>query len=135
MRYNKTSFQKVARLQDHIKQNIPEYMSPNWSNSEYWTQKCIHSGNIHSIILDVHVEKQRAQKGEESLKGIGKNVPSFYLPLTLESSTVPSLYYVISLGQAFIQFQILIIWFLGSGWVMELVLWVRKGSGVGWGIQ
>ena len=26
-----------------------------WSNSEYWTQKCAQSGNIHSIILDVHV--------------------------------------------------------------------------------
>ena len=27
-----------------------------WSNSEYWTQKRIQSGNIHSIISDVHVK-------------------------------------------------------------------------------
>ena len=28
-----------------------------YSNSEYWTQKHAQSGNIHSIILDIYVEK------------------------------------------------------------------------------
>ena len=32
-----------------------------WSNSGYWTQKCIQSGNIHSIILDVNAFKQSLQ--------------------------------------------------------------------------
>ena len=27
-------------------------------NSEYWSQKCAKNGNIHSIELDVHAEKQ-----------------------------------------------------------------------------
>ena len=31
------------------------------SNSEYWTQKCIQSESIHSIILDVHVLKAERQ--------------------------------------------------------------------------
>ena len=29
-----------------------------WSNNEYWTQKHTQSDNIHSIPLDVHVEKK-----------------------------------------------------------------------------
>ena len=32
-----------------------------WNNREYWTQKGTQSRNIHSIILDVQVEKQIAQ--------------------------------------------------------------------------
>ena len=32
-----------------------------WSNSEYRTQKCIQSENIHSIILDVHVKRPSTQ--------------------------------------------------------------------------
>ena len=31
-------------------------------NSEYWSQKQTQSENIHSIILDVHVDWQSAQK-------------------------------------------------------------------------
>ena len=44
----------------------PIYMSPAfqnfiyWSNSEYWSQKRIQNGSIHSIILDVHALKQSA---------------------------------------------------------------------------
>ena len=32
-----------------------------WSNSDYWPQKHVQSGNIHSKILDVYVERQSAQ--------------------------------------------------------------------------
>ena len=35
-------------------------VSPYWSNSEYWPQKWSQSGNIHSIIVDVHVSWQSA---------------------------------------------------------------------------
>ena len=28
------------------------------SNSEYWFQKCAQSGNIHSVILDIHNGEQ-----------------------------------------------------------------------------
>ena len=31
-----------------------------WRNSEYWSQKCIQNGNIHSIKLDACVDKQSA---------------------------------------------------------------------------
>ena len=42
--------------------NVTSFSSiPYWRNSEYWTQKRTQSGNIHSIILDVHVAKQSAQ--------------------------------------------------------------------------
>ena len=34
--------------------------SSYWSNSEYWSQKRTQSGNIQSIILDVHAVKQSA---------------------------------------------------------------------------
>ena len=36
------------------------YSSSYWSNSEYWSQKRTQSGNIQSIILDVHAVKQSA---------------------------------------------------------------------------
>ena len=32
-----------------------------WSNSEYWPLKRTQSGNIHYVILDVHVKWQSAQ--------------------------------------------------------------------------
>ena len=42
--------------------NVTSFSSISyWSNREYWTQKCTQIGNIHSIILDVYVEKQSAQ--------------------------------------------------------------------------
>ena len=34
---------------------------PYWSSSKYWPQKQSQSGNIHSIILDVHVSWQSTQ--------------------------------------------------------------------------
>ena len=44
------------------KLNITSFSSISyWSNSEYWPQKCAQSGNIHSIILDVHVGRQSAK--------------------------------------------------------------------------
>ena len=43
--------------------NVTSFSSYSYcSNSEHWSQKRAQSGNIHSIILDVYVERQSAQK-------------------------------------------------------------------------
>ena len=42
--------------------NVTSFSSISYcSNSEYWPQKHVQSGNIHSKILDVYVERQSAQ--------------------------------------------------------------------------
>ena len=43
--------------------NVTSFTSNSYcSNSEHWSQKLPQSRNIHSIILDVYVERQSAQK-------------------------------------------------------------------------
>ena len=43
--------------------NINSFSSISyWSNSEYWAQKQVQSGNFNSTILDVHVGCQSSQK-------------------------------------------------------------------------
>ena len=42
--------------------NVTSFSSiPYCSDSEHWTRKCIQSGNIHSIILDVYADRHSAQ--------------------------------------------------------------------------
>ena len=43
------------------------------SNSEHWTQKHIQSGSIHSITLDVYVDRQSAQNLNQFGSGKQKN--------------------------------------------------------------
>ena len=46
--------------------NITSFSSISyWSNSEYWIQKHMQNGNIHFIILDVHVDRQSMHLGRQ----------------------------------------------------------------------
>ena len=54
---------RINTKDSHIRINVTSFSSISyWSNTEYWPQKHTQSGNINSIILDVHAVKQSALK-------------------------------------------------------------------------
>ena len=53
--------EKLSGQDPSVPINVTSFSSFTEENSEIWSQKQIQSGNIHSIILDVHVGRQSAQ--------------------------------------------------------------------------
>ena len=79
---NDSQFEITNRLQ-----NVTSFSSiPYCRNSEYWPQKQTQSGNIHSIILDVHVDWQSTQNFPQSYPIIFPQISFLNIQSTFASS-------------------------------------------------